>query len=80
MEYLIGQIILFPYGFAPQYFMLCNGAVLQNVQNAALFSLISNKFGGNGTSTFALPNLANTSAVPGLEYYIATQGIYPSRP
>ena len=80
MDYLIGQIILFPYGFAPKYFMLCNGAVLQIVQNTALYSLIGNKFGGNGTTTYALPNLANTSAVPGLEYYIAIQGSYPSRP
>jgi microcystin-dependent protein len=79
MDYLLGQIILFPYGFVPMGFMLCNGTILTIQQNTALFSLLGNKFGGNGTTTFALPNLANTSATPGMEYYIATQGIYPTR-
>ncbi len=79
MEQLIGEIKLFPFGFAPIQWMLCNGAVLQIQQNTALFSLVGNKFGGNGTTTFALPNLANTSAVAGMEYYIAVQGYYPSR-
>jgi microcystin-dependent protein len=80
MDYLLGQIILFPYNFVPMRFMLCNGAIINISQNTALYSLIGTKFGGNGTTTFMLPNLANTSAVAGMEYYIATEGIYPSRP
>ncbi len=79
MDYLMGHILLFPYNFVPQGFMLCNGATLNITQNSALFSLIGNKFGGNGSTTFMLPNLANTSAVAGMEYYIATMGIYPTR-
>ena len=80
MDYLLGQIQLFPFTFAPAYWALCNGQILNVQQNTALFSLISNKFGGNGSTTFALPNLANTSPVAGMNYYIATAGIYPSRP
>jgi microcystin-dependent protein len=80
MDYLMGQIILFPFGFVPMGFMLCNGATINIVQNSALYSLIGTKFGGNGTTTFMLPNLTNTSAVAGMEYYIATSGIYPTRP
>lgn len=79
MDYLLGQILLFPFNFAPMGFMLCNGASLSIMQNSALYSLIGNKFGGDGRTNFNLPNLTNTSAVSGMEYYIATQGMYPTR-
>lgn len=79
MDYLLGQILLFPYDFAPMGFMLCNGAVLPIIQNQALYSLLGGQFGGNGSTTFAIPNLANTSPVAGMEYYICVSGIYPPR-
>jgi microcystin-dependent protein len=79
MDYYLGEIELFPYNFAPMGWLLCNGAVLQVVQNSALFSLISNKFGGNGSTTFALPNLTNDSPLPGMNYYMCVSGIYPMR-
>jgi microcystin-dependent protein len=47
-------------------------------QNAALFSLLGTKYGGDGTTTFRLPDLRN-SAPNGLTYVICTIGIYPSR-
>jgi len=80
MEPYIGQIQLFPFTYTPMGWALCNGATLAVVQNQALFSLIGNKFGGDGKTNFMLPNLANTSPVPGMEYYIATTGLYPTRP
>lgn len=87
MEPIIGQIQLFPFGYAPQGWALCNGAILQVMQNQALFSLIGATYGGNGSSTFGLPNLlgaipyANPNPnSPMLAFYIATQGIYPVRP
>ncbi len=43
--------------FAPYGWALCNGQILSISQNTALFSLIGTYYGGNGTSTFALPNL-----------------------
>lgn len=79
MEYYLGEIELFPYGFVPMGWRLCNGDILQIAQSQALFSLIENKFGGNGSTTFALPNLGADSPLAGMNYYICTSGIYPSR-
>jgi microcystin-dependent protein len=79
MDIYIGTIQLFPYNFVPIYWQLCNGAILQIMQNQALYSLLETKFGGDGRTTFALPNLTGTSPVPGMEYYIAMNGIYPAR-
>jgi len=57
MDYIIGSIVTFGFNWAPVGFATCNGAILQITQNQALFSLIGAAFGGNGTSTFGLPNL-----------------------
>lgn len=80
MDYMLGEIQLFPYDFVPMYWAECNGQVLSISQNQALFSLLGIKFGGNGTTTFALPNLSSSSPINGMKYCIATQGIYPQRP
>lgn len=77
MEPFLGQIQLFPYNFAPRGWALCNGETLQITQNTALFALIGTNFGGDGTRTFALPKLAGPAA--SVAYYIALQGIFPSR-
>jgi len=53
----LGQIQCFGFGFAPTGWALCQGQILAISQNTALFSLIGTYYGGNGTSTFALPNL-----------------------
>lgn len=53
----IGQIILVPYDFAPQGWALCNGQLLPIAENTALFSLLGTTFGGDGQTTFALPDL-----------------------
>jgi len=45
------------FGFAPRNWALCNGQVLQISQNQALFSLLGTTYGGDGRTTFALPNL-----------------------
>ena len=79
MDYYLGDIQLFAYNFVPQGWILCNGTVLQVQQYTALFSLISNKFGGNGSTTFALPNMTNDTPLAGMNYYICISGIYPSR-
>ena len=57
MEPYIGQISVFPFGFAPKGWAQCNGQLLPINQNQALFSLLGTQFGGNGTTNFALPNL-----------------------
>jgi microcystin-dependent protein len=53
----ISQITAFGFNFAPKFWALCNGQILSIQQNAALFSLLGTTYGGNGVSTFALPNL-----------------------
>jgi microcystin-dependent protein len=59
MDCYIGEIRLFPYFKIPssEGWVACNGQQLTVQQNQALFSLISNKFGGDGKITFNLPNL-----------------------
>jgi microcystin-dependent protein len=59
----LGQITLFPYSFAPQGWIECQGQILPISQYAALFSLLGTQFGGNGTSNFALPDLQGRVAV-----------------
>ncbi|HEX3022557.1 MAG TPA: phage tail protein [Lachnospiraceae bacterium] len=76
----LGMIELFPYEFAPEGWLECAGQTLQIMQNQALFSLIGIKFGGNGTSTFMLPDLRKAVPVTGMKFCIATQGLYPQRP
>ena len=53
----LGQIQPFGFGFAPRGWALCNGQLLSISQNTALFSLLGTMYGGNGITTFALPNL-----------------------
>lgn len=53
----IGEIQLFSFGFAPRGWAFCAGQLLPINQNQALFSLLGTAFGGNGTTTFALPDL-----------------------
>ena len=79
MEPFIGQIELFPYGFAPRGWMPCTGQLLPINQNPVLFSLLSTTFGGDGQTTFALPNLQGKAPLTGTQYYIAITGIFPQR-
>jgi microcystin-dependent protein len=53
----LSEIELYAFGFAPKGFAVCNGQLLPINQNQALFALIGTFYGGNGTTTFALPNL-----------------------
>src|ERR1041385_5154353 len=57
----IAEIILVGFNFAPRGYALCNGQLLSIAQNSALFSLLGTTYGGNGTTTFALPDLRGRS-------------------
>jgi microcystin-dependent protein len=77
-EPFVGEIRMFGFNFAPQGWALCDGQVLPINQNEALFVLLGTTYGGDGTTTFALPNLQ--SRVPihqgqgaGLSAYVAGQ-------
>lgn len=56
-DFFIGQINLFGFDFAPRFWAQCNGQLLAISQNQALFALLGTSYGGNGTTTFALPDL-----------------------
>jgi microcystin-dependent protein len=78
-DFFIGEIRVFPFGRVPTGWHLCDGAVLQIQQNTALFSLLSNKFGGDGKTTFALPDLRgrtmlNQGTIDGRTYAIGVTG------
>jgi len=76
----IGEIELFPYTFAPMEWLSCEGQLLNVNTYSPLFALIGNQYGGDGRTTFALPNLLGTEPVPNMKYYIALQGIFPPKP
>jgi microcystin-dependent protein len=80
----IGSLLLVPFNFAPHGWALCNGQLLPINQNQALFSLIGNKFGGNGKTDFALPNLSGPKSIidasgASCTWVIALQGMFPTR-
>ncbi|RMG63165.1 MAG: tail fiber protein [Calditrichaeota bacterium] len=79
MDPFIGQIQLFPYNFAPRAWLACEGQTLSIADNQALFSLLGTQYGGDGRTTFCLPDLRGKEPVPDTHYCIAVQGIYPSR-
>ncbi|UKB83572.1 tail fiber protein [Chryseobacterium sp. MEBOG06] len=56
-EPFLGQIAFVPYMFVPKNWAECNGQLLPISQNTALFSLLGTTYGGNGTTTFALPDM-----------------------
>jgi microcystin-dependent protein len=56
-EPFLGQLLLVPYNFAPNGWQFCQGQTLAISQFSALFALIGTTYGGNGTTTFQLPNL-----------------------
>jgi microcystin-dependent protein len=73
-EPFLGSIALFPYNFAPFKWAFCAGQVMSISQNTALFSLLGTMYGGNGVTTFALPDLRGTVPIsagqgPGLSDY-----------
>lgn len=70
----VAEIRVFPFNFAPTGWAFCNGQILPLSQNTALFSLLGTTYGGDGKSTFALPNLQGSVPIhpgqgPGLSLY-----------
>ena len=73
-EPYIAGIVLFAGNFAPRGWAFCNGQILSIAQNTALFSLLGTTYGGNGQTTFALPDLRGRVPIqpgqgPGLPLY-----------
>ena len=64
-DYFMGQIMMTGFGFAQKNFAACNGATLSINQNAALYSLLGIVYGGNGSTTFMLPDLRGRTPIGG---------------
>jgi microcystin-dependent protein len=70
----LGSLMCVPYNFAPAGFAFCRGQLMPISQNTALFSLLGTTYGGDGKSTFALPDLQGRVSIssgqgPGLQLY-----------
>lgn len=57
MEFYVGQILMGGWNFAPRGTAFCNGQLLSIAENTALFSLLGTTYGGDGRTTFGLPDL-----------------------
>ena len=62
-EPFVAEIRMFPFNFSPTGWAACNGQLLPISQNTALFSLLGTTYGGNGQTTFALPDLQDSAAM-----------------
>src|SRR5437868_15348566 len=58
----VAEISIFAFNFAPRGWAFCDGQLLPISQNTALFSLLGTMYGGDGKSTFALPNMQGRTA------------------
>jgi len=63
MEGTMAVITTVAYDFTPRFYLQCNGQLLSISTNSALFSLLGTMYGGNGTTTFQLPDLRGRAAV-----------------
>lgn len=81
MEPIMASLMLFAGNFTVKGYLPCDGRLLSIAQNSALFSILGTQFGGDGVTTFALPNLPplNAEGQGQVSVYIAVEGIYPSR-
>lgn len=81
MEEFIGTIKMFAGNFAPANWAFCDGQLLSINQNTAMFSILGTQYGGDGISSFALPNLEMSKSIEGgeIKHIICLNGIYPSR-
>ena len=84
MDPFVAEIRIFPFNFAPVGWATCDGQLLPISQNTALFSLLGTYYGGDGKTTFALPNLQGRVPVhqgqgPGLaDYALGQEGGTPT--
>lgn len=75
----VGAVTLYAFGFVPGGYCHCDGKTLPIQQNAALYSLVNVQFGGDGRTTFGVPNLAGKEPLAFMKYGLCTMGLYPPR-
>jgi len=75
-----GEIKFFPATVPPPGWLPCNGRLLTIADNPPLFSLLGVDYGGDGRTTFALPDITAGAYVKGLQAFICHDGVWPQRP
>jgi microcystin-dependent protein len=75
----LGEIMLIPFNFCPRGTLTAEGQELSISSNEALFSLLGTTYGGDGRTTFKLPDFTNGTPYQTWRYCIAIVGVYPSR-
>jgi len=80
MEPFVGQVMLFSGNFAPRGWAFCEGQLLDISQNQTLYSIIGTIYGGDGRTTFALPDLRGRAPIsfgtaPGMQTYVQGHNI-----
>jgi len=73
----VAEIRIFPFNFAPRGWAFCNGQLLPISQNTALFSLLGTNYGGDGRTTFGLPNLQGSVAIHTTDRASSPLGTFP---
>jgi microcystin-dependent protein len=78
MDPFVAEIRILPFNFPPKGWAFCDGQLMPISQNTALFSLVGTFYGGDGKSTFALPNMQDSVPIhqgqgPGLSDYVIGQ-------
>jgi microcystin-dependent protein len=77
-EPYIGEVVLFAGNYAPRGWAFAQGQLLQIADHQALYSVLGTAYGGDGRTTFALPDTRGDEPAC-MHYIIALQGIFPPR-
>ena len=83
MDPFVAEIRIFGFNFAPKGWAFCDGQLLPISQNTALFSLLGTTYGGDGKTTFAIPNLKGGTIGPAAQpitWCFANTGTLPPHP
>ncbi len=78
-EPTLGEMVLFAGNFAPRGWLLAEGQTLSITNNQSLFAILGTFYGGDGRTTFGLPDMRCFDGDPGPRWIIAISGIFPSR-
>lgn len=79
-EPMVGEISIFAGDFPPKGYMFCEGQELPIPQHSALYTILGNRYGGDGKTRFALPDLRKLEKdMGGVRYIIAIEGMFPDR-
>ncbi|HAA01229.1 MAG TPA: tail fiber protein [Flavobacteriales bacterium] len=74
----IGTVQLFAFSFELRDWKICDGSLLTIPENRTLFTLIGNRYGGDGIHNFALPDLRKMVPIEGMTYQILVSAYFPA--